>query len=75
MHRYGGTNKIIKRTTSMKPMRYMLLAATTLVLALSGCHTEEPFDTQTPDDYPLILKPYNESGTGSYPNKFNICFY
>lgn len=47
-------------------MRYMLLAATTLVLALSGCHTEEPFDTQTPDDYPLILKPYNESGTGSY---------
>jgi len=33
---------------------------------LTGCQNGEPFDTQSPDDAPLILKPYNESGTGSF---------
>ena len=35
-------------------------------LFLSGCEKQEPYDTQSPDDDPLILKPYNESGTGSF---------
>ena len=32
----------------------------------AACEKETPFDTQSPDDAPLILKPYNESGTGSF---------
>ena len=32
----------------------------------TACENQAPFDTQTADDAPLILKPYNESGTGSF---------
>ena len=35
-------------------------------LFLISCENNTPFDTQSPDDDPLILKPYNESGTGSF---------
>ena len=42
----------------------MLLAALAVVFA--SCEKQEPFDTQSEDDAPLILKPYNESGTGSF---------
>lgn len=36
------------------------------VLMFTACEKETPFDTQSADDAPLILKPYNESGTGSF---------
>ena len=39
------------------------MAAATI---LTGCQPEAPFDTQSPDDAPLILTPYNESGTGTF---------
>ena len=42
----------------------MLLIPCSLIL--SSCENNTPFDTQSPDDEPLILKPYNESGTGSF---------
>ena len=45
--------------------KYILLIAA-LAGLFAGCEKQEPFDTQSPDDDPLILKPYNESGTGSF---------
>lgn len=45
--------------------KYILLIAA-LAVIFSACENEAPFDTQSPDDAPLILKPYNESGTGSF---------
>ena len=50
----------------MKTKNILLLAALFASFVLVGCKQEEPFDTQSPDDAPLILKPYNESGTGSF---------
>lgn len=50
----------------MKTNKFWLLAALTATFVLTGCEKQEPFDTQTEDDAPLILKPYNESGTGSF---------
>lgn len=46
--------------------KIFLFAALASVLMFTACENETPFDTQTPDDAPLILKPYNESGTGSF---------
>jgi len=37
-----------------------------LALCFVACQNETPFDTQDENDAPLILKPYNESGTGSF---------
>ena len=48
----------------MKAKYLMLIAA--LAFTFTACEKNEPFDTQSPDDTPLILKPYNESGTGSF---------
>ena len=48
----------------MKAKYILLLAA--LALSFTACEKQEPFDTQSPDDTPLILKPYNESGSGSF---------
>ena len=45
--------------------KYILLLAV-LALSFTACEQQEPFDTQSPNDAPLILKPYNESGTGSF---------
>lgn len=50
----------------MKTKNILLLAALFASFVLVGCKQETPFDTQSPDDAPLILKPYNESGTGSF---------
>ena len=50
----------------MKTKNILLLAALFASFVLVGCKQEEPFDTQSPNDAPLILKPYNESGTGSF---------
>ena len=50
----------------MKAKYILLLAAFTTAFVLSGCKQQEPFDTQSESDTPLILKPYNESGTGSF---------
>ena len=44
----------------------MLLIAMAAATILIGCQPEAPFDTQSPDDAPLILTPYNESGTGTF---------
>jgi len=48
----------------MKAKYILLIAALAVVFA--SCEKQTPFDTQTEDDAPLILKPYNESGTGSF---------
>ncbi len=48
----------------MKAKYLLLLAAMTF--SFIACEKQTPFDTQSPDDAPLILKPYNESGTGSF---------
>ena len=49
----------------MKKYIYIALAIVCAGLFVS-CEKQNPFDTQSPDDAPLILKPYNESGTGSF---------
>ena len=48
----------------MKAKNIFLLAA--LAFCFVACEKETPFDTQSADDAPQILKPYNESGTGSF---------
>lgn len=48
----------------MKKLFY--IAAMALLVCFTACENETPFDTQSPDDAPQILKPYNESGTGSF---------
>ena len=46
--------------------KFLYIAALALLVSFTACENETPFDTQTPDDDPIILKPYNESGTGSF---------
>ncbi|MBO4362712.1 MAG: IPT/TIG domain-containing protein [Paludibacteraceae bacterium] len=46
--------------------KFLYIAALATMFVFSGCNPQEPFDTQSPDDAPLILRPYNESGTGSF---------
>lgn len=46
--------------------KYLFIAALAILVSFTACENETPFDTQSPDDAPLILKPYNESGTGSF---------
>ena len=46
--------------------KFLYMAALALLVSFTACENEKPFDTQTEDDDPLILKPYNESGTGSF---------
>ena len=48
----------------MKVKNILLIEA--LTLSFIACEKETPFDTQSPDDAPQILKPYNESWTGSF---------
>ena len=50
----------------MKTKNILLLIAIAAATILTGCQTEAPFDTQSPDDDPIILTPYNESGTGTF---------
>lgn len=42
----------------MKTKYILLLAALAVTFVLSGCKQNEPFDTQSSDDAPLILVPY-----------------
>ena len=46
--------------------KFLYIAALVTLFVFSSCNPQEPFDTQSPDDAPLILRPYNESGTGSF---------
>ena len=46
--------------------KFLYLAALALVVSFTACENNTPFDTQTENDDPIILKPYNESGTGSF---------
>ena len=50
----------------MKTKNILLLIALAAATILTGCQTEAPFDTQSPNDAPIILTPYNESGTGTF---------
>ena len=50
----------------MKTKNILLLIALAAATILTGCQPEAPFDTQSPNDAPIILTPYNESGTGSF---------
>ena len=45
---------------------YSVLCILSASAVLTSCEKQEPFDTQSENDAPLILKPYNESGTGSF---------
>ena len=47
-------------------MKKIFLLAALASVVLMGCKKEEPFDTQSADDQPQILRPYNESGSGSF---------
>ena len=50
----------------MKTKNILLLITLAAATILTGCQTEAPFDTQSPNDAPIILTPYNESGTGTF---------
>ena len=50
----------------MKTKNILLLIALAATTILTGCQPEAPFDTQSPNDAPIILTPYNESGTGTF---------
>ena len=50
----------------MKTKNILLLIAIAAATILTGCQPEAPFDTQSPNDAPIILTPYNESGTGTF---------
>ena len=50
----------------MKTKNILLLISLAAATIFTGCQPEAPFDTQSPDDAPLILTPYNESGTGTF---------
>ena len=46
--------------------KFLYIAALVMAVVFSACENNTPYDTQSPDDAPLILRPYNESGTGSF---------
>ena len=50
----------------MKTKNILLLISLAAATIFTGCQPEAPFDNQSPDDAPLILTPYNESGTGTF---------
>ena len=50
----------------MKTKNILLLMVLAAATFLTGCQQEAPFDTQSPNDAPIILTPYNESGTGTF---------
>ena len=50
----------------MKTKNILLLIALATATIFTGCQPEAPFDTQSPNDAPIILTPYNESGTGTF---------
>lgn len=50
----------------MKTKNILLLISLAAATIFTGCQPEAPFDTQSPDDAPLILTPYNESGTSTF---------
>ena len=51
----------------MKAKNILLLAALAVAVILTGCKSQDPFDTQSQDDTPRILVPYEtESGQLSY---------
>ena len=47
-------------------MKKYLIYLAVLAVVFASCEQITPFDTQSEDDAPLILKPYNESGIGSF---------
>ena len=49
-----------------KDMKTKFLYIAALAFCFVACEKQSPYDTQDPNDDPLILKPYNESGTGSF---------
>jgi hypothetical protein len=51
----------------MKAKNILLLAALAVAVILTGCKSQDPFDTQSKDDAPRILVPYEtETGQLSY---------
>ena len=47
-------------------MKKQLIYLAVLAVVFAACENNTPFDTQSENDAPLILRPYNESGTGSF---------
>jgi len=56
-------NNIIGLCSEVNLVAVCVLSA---AMVFTSCEKQDPFDTQTENDEPLILKPYNESGTGSF---------
>ena len=50
----------------MKANKIYWIGLMTLLIAFTACEKKEPFDSQKEDDAPIILRPYNESGSGSF---------
>lgn len=50
----------------MKTKNILLLIALATATILTGCQPEAPFDTQSPNDAPIILTPFNESGNATF---------
>lgn len=50
----------------MKRRNIFILLAAVSVAMLTGCKEKDPFDTQSDNDSPRILTPYNESGTATF---------
>ena len=48
----------------MKTNKFWLIAAVVATFALTACENNTPFDTQSLDDHPLILIPYENVTTG-----------
>ena len=46
--------------------KFLYIAALALLVSFTACEKETPFDSQKEDDAPIILRPYDESGSGSY---------
>lgn len=47
-------------------MKKYFIYLAVLAVVFAACENNTPFDTQSENDAPLILRPYNESGTGSF---------
>ena len=50
----------------MKTKNILLFIVSAAATFFMGCQQEVPFDAQSPNDAPIILTPYNESGTGTF---------
>ena len=46
--------------------KFLYIVAMVLLVSFTACEKVTPFDSQTANDDPIILRPYGESGSGSF---------